>query len=811
MVVVMKGRAVNLATIDWRKHLLWFGMFFGLALLITFPAMLNATTQVMGGTTGDNFEMLRNIWWFKFALQTGEPLYYQTYLGYPQGFSSLILAANQLQYVPAYLFAFILPLTLAYNLIVWLTLALNGYAMTILMRDLLGEDVPALFAGVIFATAPTLQAHLAEGHAGLLVMWAVPLFVWAVFRALHAETHVWRWGLAAIVFFNLSPSGHMLQVIYVLMPLLACFFIMLIWQRQWRSVRRLFVICALAGGFMLVFLLPMIRDTLATNAYTEAGGVVRYSADLLSIVSPSFFHPLWSNLPWTRDVLGTNMAEGSSYIGIVVLILAVMGAWKWHMARWFVLLTGIAYVLSLGSLLKIGNQPVVLNLGDYQTYLPLPWALVQDVTGFSLARTPGRFNFTLAFAMAAMAGFGACWLWGWGQHRNLPRTVQIGGLVALAALSIFDTQMFFPVPTRDTDIPQAIYDLRNRDDLQAVFSVPWEHLLAAKDTLYLQTAHEKPLIAGQITRQTPVDPAKLNVLQHTLSPSLLRENGADIVILHKDRAEELDLLNDLQNKLTGWGTPYYEDATIAVYLVPEATTLSGDGLQATQGGDFESRYVTDFYAAEVGWIDFSATLVADNRQVTVLLDNVVYQTLALGESDISLPLPIEQAGFHRLELRLDPACPTAYSPQLQCRTLTVSNPTLKRTDNEFLRPLIPFERGVTLVAASVNLVNNQVEARLWWSFDETISESDVRFVHVLPINGGAPVAQVDSAIGAITANTQRLELVTISLPDIVADDYSVRTGWYTFPELVRFAVLDNALVGADDNAPQIGEIRVIAP
>jgi hypothetical protein len=87
----------------------------------------------------------------------------------------------------------------------------------------------------------------------------------------------------------------------------------------------------------------------------------------------------------------------------------------------------------------------------------------------------------------------------------------------------------------------------------------------------------------------------------------------------------------------------------------------------------------------------------------------------------------------------------------------------------------------------------------------------VRFVHVLPLNGGAPVAQFDSAIGEATAKTERLELVTIPLTEVTANEYSVRSGWYTFDDLVRFRELDSGLVGANDNAPQIGLIEVVAP
>jgi hypothetical protein len=792
----------------WR-YAIWFVGYLLLALLITWPAVLSPVSTVMGSTVGDNFEMMRNTWWFRFALLNGQPFYFQTYLGYPQGFSSIALAANQLQYFPAWALALFLPLPLTYNLMVWLTMALNGLAMAVLMRDLLRADAPALFAGAVFLTAPTLQAHLVEGHAGLLVMWPVPLFVWALLRALRTETRLLPWSAAAVVLFNLSPSGHMLQVIYVLMPLLIVMFLWLVWRQEWRSVQRLIVILAVAGGFMLLFLQPMIQDTLATSAYVEAGGVVRYSADLLSVVSPSFHHPLWGGLPWPRQVLGVNMAEGSSYVGVVVGLLALVALWQRPEARWWGWLALLAFVLSLGSLLKVLDQPLVLNLGDYRTFVPLPWALVQDVTGFNLARTPGRFNFTLALALAVLAGYGADVLWHWMRRLDLPQAARYGGLMALAAFSVFDTQMFFPVPLRPAEIPQAVYDLRARDDVRAIFNVPWGHLLAAKDALYLQTAHEKPLIAGQVTRQTPVDPARLNVMEQSLSPALLREYGADVVILHVRRAAEIGQAATLQAALDAWDTLIYSDADIRIYNVPRANAPLTDLLLEGSAGTFRDRFVHDFYAHEVGWIDFSAVLTADRRDVTIVFNGVPYQTFRVnGRIPLRVPLPIDRPGFHRLELRLTTPCPANDLPELACRTLTVENARLVRGSREYVRPQIAYENNITLIASSFTVANDVLTVRLLWDFDAPTSESFVRFVHVLRPEGGVPLAQEDRSLGAQPADSLWLESFTIPLRDLPAGDYSVRVGWYRYPSLERFGVQDTSIRGAQDGAPEVAIIRV---
>ncbi len=779
------------------------------AVVITFPAVLTLGTHVIGSDTGDNFEMLRNIWWFTYALQNGQPLYYQPLLGYPQGFSSILLAANQFQFLPAYLFAFVMPLAMAYNLTMLLMMAANGWAAFWLARYLLGKEqlVPSLLAGVVFMSAPTMQGHLFEGHAGLMVQWGLPLFVWSLLRLCALNHATWRDYALAIVFFNLTPSGHMLQVIFALMPTLAVFFVGLWWRKDWRGMRRVLLVCALGGGFMLAFLTPMILDTLATRSYTETGGTVRYSADLLSIVTPSFFHPLYSGLGFNRDVLGINLGESPAYVGALVLPLLLLGLWRARAARWWLLLGAVAWVLSLGSLLKVLGQPLLLDLGDYQTYLPLPWAAVQDLVGFNLARTPARFDFVLALAVAMLAGYGMREVWAWSKRRALSPRWRVGGALLLVAGILFDYQFFFPMPTRPVDIPQAVYALRD-ENIRAVFYMPYEHLLAAKDTLLLQTAHQKPLIAGQITRETPVNPAKLSVLQNAFNPALLKAEGADIIILHKDRAAEMQQLEHFQTRLHSFGAPRYEDERIAVYNVPDSTRSTALYLVPSQGGTFERAYHTDLYTAQGGWFDVRATLEAQGRSVQLLLDGVPLHRWQLdGAQDVRVSVPIERAGYYRLTLRLDPPCPQSYHQAvLACKALTVQDVRVTASNQPVLTPFISFA-GVRLLNTGVQVRQDAALVRLMWRAESEISANDVRFVHILD-SSGRNVAQVDTPIGTVAAGALWAEFVRVPLDGLPEGTYSVRVGWYRYPDLERRAVNDMALVGARDRAPQIATFNV---
>src|SRR5690606_40985967 len=60
-----------------------------------------------------------------------------------------------------------------------------------------------------------------------------------------------------------------------------------------------------------------------------------------------------------------------------------------------------------------------------------------------------------------------------------------------------------------------------------------------------------------IARQTPIDPAKLTILQATFDPALLDATGADVIILHREWDDEAGVLEATLHDR--FGPPLYED------------------------------------------------------------------------------------------------------------------------------------------------------------------------------------------------------------------------------------------------------------
>jgi len=801
-------------------HLLAFLLYLLVAIGMTYPVITSLSTQFLGGDTSDAYEMARHVWWFKTAIQNGNDIFWQSNLGYPDGFSGVTLWANPLQFFPMWLFAFVLPIAVAYNITILITMALNGWAMYALARYRFQHThhTPALVAGLIFMIFPVFQGHLFDGHAGLMVQWAVPLLIYALFE--YTKNGEWRWFGWAVLFFVLSPSGHMLQIIYLLLPLIILFLLARLYQRDYIGVTRTIWVSIVGGGLLLLYLSPVVSETLQTSQYTDAGGYVRYSIDLLGIASPSHLNPFWNDITsYSQRVLGINLAEGSSYIGLLGGLLALVGIVNKRASRWWMLVAGITWLFALGPVLKVLDQPVTIAISGYETIVPLPYALFIELPVFGLARTPGRFMFLFAIAFAMIAGYGMSAIWTSQWIRHSKRGIRYFLILIFSVCLVGDYQFFDGYallfsgdqelegfPTRPAEIPQAVYDLSQRDNIRAVFNVPYDNLLVAKEALYLQTAHHKSLIAGQVARETPVDKAKLALLQSFETP-LLTDAGADIVIIHKQRAEQMGQLENLiQHAREHLSEAIYDDDRYAIFETPIINAEPEAVYTVTPDNN---RDITYIYKEQPGWIEYSATFNADNRVMHLLLNGEHLHTWAVeGETRLSLPLPIGRRGYNTFTIELDPPCPDQINNEvLVCRDVAISDIDIMPLTNGPIYDPIRIEGGIELAAFYMpDEFDDTLSVRMWWRFDEDHPDTDVRFIHVLDKNRRL-MAQDDLSLGEITGGIEWTETVTLDISDLPAGDYMVLSGWYALPDAIRYDVLTN-VEGAQDNTIVLGRFTI---
>jgi hypothetical protein len=673
-------------------HLALFIGYFMLACLVTYPLITDLSGQLAGHPFGDSYEIARHAWWIQHALANGQPLFEQPLLLYPTGTPSLYFWGNPLQVFPTALLAFLMPLPAAYNLTLLLMLALNGWTMALLARFLLAQrgadratrTIVALLAGALYCVYPTMQAHAAAGHLGLLMLWSVPLFTRAALHIIGASAHtsftergVLMSAAAVALWFAVGALGSTQMLLFTTLPVAAFLLLSTLLQRRWHAVRRLLLALALGALLTAIFAVPALLETLNAPAHVrDEDGVVRYSADLLAIAAPSSFHPLYAALDYPDRILGADPFEGTAYIGIVGALLALLGVWQRRAARGWLALAAALWLLSLGPLLKFDGAVASLRADGYASGVVLPYAALLDVPLVSILRTPGRFNFALALCIAVMATYGGAALLAFTTQARWRRHLLRLLLVLLALFVVFDLHVWWRdgqprFPTISAAIPQEIIALRDRSDVRAVFHIPWQHLLVGKDALWLQTGYQQPMIAGHVARRTPLDPARGWLLQ-TLDPALLRQEGADVVILHKAWAEE-SLITYARQQL---GTPFYEDAALIAWDTPrtESTPAFRAVLPPARPTTEAHAYLWLPTASEV---QFRAELTGAAESILLSVDGTATGQWRIADVPI-LAFPIAlNAGYHSLTLTVAPACERVIDPTLACATFT---PTLQITN-----------------------------------------------------------------------------------------------------------------------------------
>ena len=777
------------------------------AFYVAAPIHSALSSHFLGADNGDVYEIARQVWWFKTALLNGDDVFSHSLLDYPEGTPAVRLWAQPLQMFPAWLFAFFVPLATAYNLTVLLTLALNGWSMYLLARRTLSTSnrFPAFIAGLVFLSFPTILGQLLDGHVGLLVQWPAPLFIICLFA--YADHGGKRRFFAAALLFMAGALGDTMQVFYVLTPLALLFVLARLRHRDHLGALRAIAVALAGGAFLLLYLSPILGDYAAYLQSLDGESRVRQSISVLGVLSPSSGNPFWGS--HLRPILGGDIGGSASYVGALGGLLALLGIIYRPAARWWLLVALVAWLLALGPLLKWQDQVLSGSIAGYEAVVPLPYALLVNLPLSELARSPARFMLLFAPAFSLLAGFGAIECCGSRFAQRRGRRMQIAAACVFAVLLLEDYRLFSAFPSVPADIPREIHNLRRRRDIRAVYNAPHDDARAAREAMFLQTAHVKPLIDGGDASVTTVDQARLALLSK-FHPSLLQDAGADIVIINKARAMESGQLDLLQWRARqGLGAPLFEDQRYAIYETPVSRSRAPVAFSSVAEAQSHLTYI---YKEQAGWLEFNAVLEAANRRVRLSLNDTPLETLQVnGRIPLSIPIPIARRGYHSFRIALDPPCPERVDTSLlQCQRVTVENVRIEVLSDGAIYDPIRIADGITLAGyllpqeADGDLIN----IRFWWRFESERSAQDVRFVHILDENG-QPVAErpPDHNFGTIPAGSELTETVTLDKGKMAAGEYRVLTGWYALPQAIRYDVLTE-VEGAQDDTVVLGTVRV---
>jgi hypothetical protein len=549
-----------------------------LAVVMTWPLAAHLGTHLPG--IGDDLWTHQwTFWWVKQSILEGHSPLYTDLLFHPHGVS---LAYHNIAWLNI---AVWLPLQAivgeiaAYGLVFIAFLALNGFTMYLLARELTGSPPAAFIGGLVYGFWPYTLSH--SDHPNLVVVCWIPLVLLYLHRTLEKGRR--RDALLAGLFLALTglTRWHLLIMGGVVVGLYVLYYL---WSKKSCRTRRTLGLLMLAGlvtGALLALpAAPMISAQL-TRTYPGDIFIDEQTwgqTDVLSYVLPSRYHPLWGDSAFR---LYENFIVNKVYVaflGYTTLALAVAGAAKdWRRARFWVLAAVVYVALALGPQLRVNGQ--------LYPQIPMPYRLVGDLFFIRILRKPDRFNVFLGLPVAMLVSLGMAAL----LRRTLLLSPPEGGdgggrrksavLVGVAAVLILVEYCPVPYPTLPVVTPAWYSQLAQEPGQFAILDLPMELQHFDKRYSFYQITHGKALVEGRVSRlpreafdfidSIPLLPKlrQVNVMDPDLMDvshqlRLLAEADVRYIVFHKKfiAPEQLAACQD-------WLTfePCHEDTDLIVY------------------------------------------------------------------------------------------------------------------------------------------------------------------------------------------------------------------------------------------------------
>ncbi|MCB0192875.1 MAG: hypothetical protein KDJ65_13100 [Anaerolineae bacterium] len=612
----------------WIKQWLILLSYAALAIGLTHPMFWNITRGAYGQEGKDVLHYVWQLWWAKQALLTLQQLpSHVTSMGWPEGIYHPLLFVNP------YIDMLGLPITLisssstTYNFHVLLSFTLSGFTAYLLSYNLTRNRAAGFVAGLIFAFTAHRWAHAFTGHLYHITIYWGPLFAWALWRFVRTPNR--KWGLWLGMSASFLALTHVMHTAYFLLPVTLVLFI---WgwrtysptqPNWWPAVIKsglwsLLPFVLVVGPFYSYFFVTLGQ----TEGDLEAGGIVGNSTDLLAYLTPSWTNPILSTYHLIPTAVApylppVDLDENVTYIGLAALVLAAIGYFtisKTNRRPWFwlILVTGI---LALGPFLKFGGDVLTYTIGESQSYILMPYAVLAKIPPLSWGRTTGRLTQTLMLGISVLSAYGVAYLLTWrpsrstikavpgasppsppkGGIRSLSPSGGSGGLnatlltvavVGLAAWFIAESLVMFPF-TRATPTLSPYYAQLQADSTVptgGMLDLPLRNKEEVNLAMYNQTFHRQPIVGGYIHRRFKKVEwgehfADLLFRPATAVPAFASPTDADRlatlnalglsrVAFHKDMAdntldaEQAAFLDQLL------GPASYNDALLSFYPIP---------------------------------------------------------------------------------------------------------------------------------------------------------------------------------------------------------------------------------------------------
>lgn len=816
-----------------------------LSIVVTWPLLPRIGTTLSGGST-DAMLHYWNGWWVLQAIQEGTSPYSTNLLFHPIGVSLAYQNFAWLSILPWLVLQSVVDGIVSYNLVILLNLALSGFAAYLLTNELTGNHLAAFVAGLIYLSWPFRLSQL--DHPNLISTQWIPFFllslIWAIrYRQIRygllaglclALVGYTRWQLLipAVVMggiyllFNLPKQ---LELSDISKPLIAGF------------------------AFSVLLLIPAVVLLASQQAIPQASidDILRegeesiMQTDLLAYFTPSGDHPVFG--PVTKPIYDEIYQVRSAsrrfpaYVGLTSLALAGLGIWYARRDALPWLIMGVVLIfLAAGHEWRL-NGRVFGNV-------PTLYRLLEPLVVFRLLRVPDRYNLFLALPFAVLAAYGLSYLFG--------RVAQYGRIVSLTFAIFFGVLILFeylsiPIDQQEIQLTQFNEILMNDPNSAAILDLPIDPI-KAKQNMFAQTIHQRPIMFGHISREPlgayeyiDENPLLRVLRQSNEMPPWLTDVGEQLATLATDDVEFIVMHKDQigADRIEHWKRylpiePVFEDNTIAAFSTSPEAEDDFSVISELAPGIGPVRVITstdcvevgDVFEVDVAWA--STRPVEHNYQVVFTLeddqDSIKDDRLLMAEELSSSGWGENSLVWAYYAANLDPDIPAGeYQLEMTLQgdqdengstTFPIGSLVVTKSDCDFKMPpeTIPvdavFGEQLRLIGYRLSRPDPDfLEVTLYWRAEQRIPIDYKVFVHVFEEDSAIPVAQDDSIPhrGGYSTNfwapgEDITDHIPIYLGDAPAGRYGVAIGVYDPATDERLPVVDR-----DGSEPQ--DRRLVLP
>ncbi len=636
-----------------RPHLIALVIYFVAAILLTWPMVTNFTTAIASAkpipgylyaSVEDGIQNVWNVWWALRALTAGQNPFWTDLLFYPDGVQLYVQTLGLINILPILPVAALFGPVAGFNAGILLAMAASGYAAFLLARFFTPRLSIALLCGLLLTASPLHMLKLQIHQVNLISVEWLALYLLALLHLERAPS--WRTVAATVGAALLVLLGDW----YWLLIALICSvpWALAALARSTQRARLLWAFFAVGVGVFLAALPMLAGMLLARNWLPKATPhdsiwlyyIKGFSSDALTMFAPNMLHPLWGEMLWRLiRPAQTNFATDGWYVaaGWVLLACAAIGLPRlWRQQRPLALMAAGAWIFSLGPELQVAG---------YQTGIPMPYALLQNVPLLQIARRPSLFTMVVVLVAVVAAAMGLQQL---AERLAAPRrNLLLGGVAMLAVIELAP-----PGPAQRQQIPLAPPALMSQIAARPgpVADLPFTGMEDGRSLLN-QIGHGQPIIGGYVARW----PSYLSQKQVPLLAAIRRMRlgpeivPLDIVPLDADALLAMQCAYPLRHVLL-----YQPELSLSQQagVADIAATLAGAPVTPTQAGDYlwyelplVSPPCAPFVSLGLGWGDLESgelghwRWMGDAALINLVNPQPAPQTVQLGMSLIAFAEP----------------------------------------------------------------------------------------------------------------------------------------------------------------------------